>query len=75
MTLRIRDNVVHKHTISWIFWFASLTTATKTMNDVLLPATLLIDMETACTQPYNAGADWLLSDQQNERALSLVYPS
>ena len=29
-------------------------------------------METACTQPRNAGADWLLSDQQNERALSLV---
>ena len=42
-------------------------------SDVLPLATFSIDMETACTQPCNAGADWLLSDQQNERALLLVY--
>ena len=61
MKLRIRDNVVHKH--HFVDFFAGDGDQKEGECDVLPPATLVIHMETACTQPCNAGADWLLSDQ------------
>ena len=64
-----------KHFVDILAFFAGGGDQNDGESNVLQLATFWIDMETACTQPCNAGADWLLSDQQNERVLSLVYPS